>query len=487
MLENNVNFMQSLAFYVRFGYICSSHGGPVKNTHSLFLVVLMATVVAFISGCGQDPSPRKPIFEPFPPMVPQTPRTVSALPSSDTSMSLGWENSEYYEDGFKIYVSTNNLKPASPVVVLSADTYACSIPSLVSDRTYYFWVVAFNSTGDSAEGRTSQHLAKSGTPVRPVGLTVGISNTTRLVWVDNASDETAYHVFWSTDGQKPASPNAVLPANSSICSLSGLASGSYYFWVQPVNATGAGTFQTALLKVVSWTMVWSDEFNGTYPSQPSTADWVWETGASGWGNSEWENYTTSPLNSFMSNGNLIIRAIFTGGGWNGYTSARMKTQGKRYWKYGRVEARMKLPYGKGIWPAFWMMPNSSVYGGWPRSGEIDIMENIGNEMVYGTVHRQAGSGSQGMGNSILVADRNSQFHTYAVEWDAEKITWYVDNVVYHTYLRSGGTGWEWWPFDQDFYIIFNLAVGGVWPGYPDGTTVFPQMLIVDYVRVFQQL
>jgi beta-glucanase (GH16 family) len=155
--------------------------------------------------------------------------------------------------------------------------------------------------------------------------------------------------------------------------------------------------------------------------------------------------------------------------------------------YGRVEARIQIPRGQGIWPAFWMLGNDISSAGWPQSGEIDIMENIGKEPknIYGTIHGPGYSGASGVGGFYTGAtDFADDFHVYAVDWDPDVIRWYVDGNLYNTLSRDDVHGNE-WVFDHDFFIILNVAVGGYWPGYPDDTTVFPQTMLVDYVRVYQ--
>ncbi|MGQ9483155.1 glycoside hydrolase family 16 protein [Chloroflexus sp.] len=232
-----------------------------------------------------------------------------------------------------------------------------------------------------------------------------------------------------------------------------------------------------------WTLVWSDEFESeTLHPQ----NWLFDKGAGGWGNNELQYYSNRPENIRIEDGVLIIEARneeYTA--WE-YTSARIKTHYLQSWTYGRIEARMKLPVGgKGIWPAFWMLGDNIATVRWPNCGEIDIMENIGNPtVVYGSVHGPGYSGGNAITKSFVSAvDLSADFHIYAVEWEADEIRWYVDDQLYHTLRREQVPGE--WVFDHPFFLILNLAVGGNWPGYPDETTVFPQQLLVDYVRVYQ--
>jgi beta-glucanase (GH16 family) len=231
----------------------------------------------------------------------------------------------------------------------------------------------------------------------------------------------------------------------------------------------------------TWNLVWSDEFNG---SGINTSNWVFDTGtgSGGWGNNELEYYTNRPENARIENGNLLIEARKEAYGGMGYTSARMKTKGLRQFTYGKIEARMKLPKGQGIWPAFWMLGSNIDQVGWPKCGELDIMENVNNgSNIYGTIHWDK-SGHQyytGQSSTIDV----TQYHVYSVEWDASSIKWFVDGVKY---WEANITINDTEEFHRPFFILLNLAVGGQWPGSPDGTTEFPAKMYVDYVRVYQK-
>ncbi len=234
-----------------------------------------------------------------------------------------------------------------------------------------------------------------------------------------------------------------------------------------------------------WTLIWQDEFEGT---ELDPEKWVMEIGGHGWGNNEYQFYTNHPENVRLENGNLVIEARNEFFIRRNYTSGRIKTQGLFSFTYGRVEARMKLPYGQGIWPAFWMLGDNIEEVDWPLSGEIDIMEHVGKEprRVYGTVHGPGYSGSGGIGHFTTFPENSlyNEFHTFAVEWEADEIRWYVDDEQFFK-LTPEQVNKE-WVFDHPFFIIINLAVGGYWPGYPDESTVFPQFLTVDYVRVYQK-
>jgi len=234
-----------------------------------------------------------------------------------------------------------------------------------------------------------------------------------------------------------------------------------------------------------WTLIWQDEFEG---SELDPEKWVAEIGGHGWGNNEYQFYTDRPENVRLENGNLVIEARKEFFIRRQYTSGRIKTQGLLSFTYGRVEARMKLPYGQGIWPAFWMLGNNIDEVPWPLSGEIDIMEHVGKEprRIYGTVHGPGYSGSGGIGHFTTLPENSLQqeFHTFAIEWDPGEIRWFVDDEQFFK-LTSEQVNNE-WVYDHPFFILINLAVGGYWPGYPDESTVFPQFLTVDYVRVYQR-
>jgi beta-glucanase (GH16 family) len=244
----------------------------------------------------------------------------------------------------------------------------------------------------------------------------------------------------------------------------------------------------AIAAPLYWTLIWSDEFDGPAGAPPDSAKWAYDTGAGGWGNQELETYTDSRDNSRLDgNGHLVIEARATAPGQ--YTSARLKTLGKYAVEYGRIEARLKLPAGQGIWPAFWMLGIDIPQAGWPQCGEIDIMENIGREpsMVHGTVHGPGYSGANGIGQSYTLPD-NARFaddyHIFSAEWSENGIQFFVDGQLYHTVRPSSLPQGTAWAFNHPFFLLLNVAVGGSWPGNPDATTVFPQQMLVDYVRVY---
>nr|BFE49468.1 glycoside hydrolase family 16 protein [Saccharothrix mutabilis subsp. capreolus] len=239
-------------------------------------------------------------------------------------------------------------------------------------------------------------------------------------------------------------------------------------------------------------VTFADEFNGPAGTRVDGAKWNTEVGDNGGNNREHQYYTTSASNAALDGaGNLVITARKENPGnyncWYGrcqYTSARINTSGKFTTTYGRVEARMKMPRGKGIWPAFWMLGQDIGSVGWPNSGEIDIMEFLGHQQntVYGTIHGPGYSGAGGIGMAYNGPNFADGFHTFAVDWTPQGIAWSVDGHVYQR-RTPADLGGRQWVFNKPFFIILNLAVGGEWPGYPDASTVFPQQFVIDYVRV----
>jgi uncharacterized protein (TIGR03437 family) len=236
---------------------------------------------------------------------------------------------------------------------------------------------------------------------------------------------------------------------------------------------------------------WQDEFDG--PAL-DLSKWTHDVGGHGWGNNELQYYTSRADNAYIENGMLVIKAIretYTGPNQvtRQYTSARLTTKGKFSQAYGRFEARIKVPYGQGIWPAFWMLGEEFPMVPWPDSGEIDIMEHIGREPAnyYGTIHGPGHSGANGIGfrHTLPAGTKGSDdFRIYAVEWTPERIRWFVDDIEFGTVTPVNLPPGARWVYDRPFHLLLNVAVGGNWPGNPDNTTVFPQIMLVDYVRVY---
>jgi beta-glucanase (GH16 family) len=246
-----------------------------------------------------------------------------------------------------------------------------------------------------------------------------------------------------------------------------------------------------------YTQVWGDEFNAKDGSSPDPTKWAYDIGGSGWGNHELEYYTKRAENAHIEDGKLVITARqepYTGpdGAKFKYTSARLKTERLFSQTYGRFEARIKLPAGQGIWPAFWMLGENVGSAGWPKCGEIDIMENVGKEpgIIHGSLHGPSSINATSDQTATITLPAGQKlsedFHIYAVEWDPGTIRFYLDSTPYATFTAAqwpaGGT----WIFDHRFFLILNVAVGGDWPGSPETTSLFPQRMLVDYVRVYKR-
>ncbi len=235
-------------------------------------------------------------------------------------------------------------------------------------------------------------------------------------------------------------------------------------------------------------LVTQDEFETEGAPNPELWGYDIGTGSNGWGNNELQYYTDRTENVTVQNGYLIITAIKESYKGSGYTSARLLTKNKFDQAYGRFEARMRLPWGQGIWPAFWMLGADIDSNPWPAAGEIDIMEFRGQEptIVLGSVHGPGYSGGEAITKSYtLKNDRfDTGFHVFGIEWGPDYINYYVDNVLYNQITPEDVPGE--WVFNKPFYILVNLAVGGSFVGSPNSETVFPQTMLVDYVRVYKK-
>jgi beta-glucanase (GH16 family) len=229
----------------------------------------------------------------------------------------------------------------------------------------------------------------------------------------------------------------------------------------------------------TWELIWSDEFSG---SSLNTNNWSYEFGNGGWGNNEWQYYTNASENSEVSDGMLKITARHEGTGATEYTSARIITKGLFEFEYGKVEARMKLPLGQGLWPAFWTLGANIDEVSWPECGEIDIMEHVSNEyMTHGAVHWE-NNGHSYTGNGVNTDP--TQFHVYGIVWEENLIRWYLDGVQFYQFTIQAPNNTD-DAFRHPMFLLLNMAIGGNWPGYPDATTPFPASMLVDYVRVYQ--
>ncbi len=235
-----------------------------------------------------------------------------------------------------------------------------------------------------------------------------------------------------------------------------------------------------------WQLAWSDEFDDT---AINATWWTHEIGGDGWGNNELEYYTNRPDNSRVEDGNLIIEARNDSLEGHEFTSARMITKGKKDFLYGRIEVKAKLPTGVGTWPAIWMLGNNIGEIGWPDCGEIDIMENVGfdPDTIHTNIHTKAYNHMIGTnkGNKIEVKAPYADFHVYAVEWFADSMNFFVDDQKYFSF-QNEKTGNDVWPFDKPHYLILNIAIGGGWGGQRGiDYSIFPQQMMVDYVRYYE--
>lgn len=240
-----------------------------------------------------------------------------------------------------------------------------------------------------------------------------------------------------------------------------------------------------------WELVWSDDFNGTAGNAPDATKWAFDigTGSNGWGNSELQYYTNRPANIQLDgSGKLVITARSESYSGSGFTSARIKTKGLFAQAYGRFEARIKTPTGPGIWPAFWMLGANIDTKPWPQCGEIDIMEQRGQQpsVTHGTLHGPGYSGGNSIGKAYALTNGrfDTDYHIYAVEWGEDYIDFFVDNFLYQRLTPADVTGE--WVYNQPFFLLLNVAVGGNFVGFPTTGTPFPQSMYVDYVKVYKQ-
>jgi beta-glucanase (GH16 family) len=252
------------------------------------------------------------------------------------------------------------------------------------------------------------------------------------------------------------------------------------------HSGNSSTDDTVSAVYPGYRLVWRDEFSG---SELGANDWNYETGGSGWGNNELEYYTTGNKNAYLLNGDLVIEAKKEDMGNRNYTSARITTAGKHEFQYGRIDIRAKLPVQTGMWPALWMLGNDISAKGWPLCGEIDIMELIGKnpKEVVGSFHWKNDDLTEGTLNNrydLTQGDFSQDFHVYSLIWEKDQYQILIDNNAYVT-AKSSDIKATYNPFNHPFFLIFNVAVGGDWPGSPDNTTQFPQKMLVDYVRVYQ--
>ncbi|UEG48828.1 family 16 glycosylhydrolase [Ferruginibacter lapsinanis] len=257
------------------------------------------------------------------------------------------------------------------------------------------------------------------------------------------------------------------------------ASGTFTVNVTAKNSGGTVSKSLSVTVTITSSLLWSDEFN--IDGAPDPSKWGYDLGAGGWGNNELEYYTNRSVNSVVQGGVLKINALKENYSGSAYTSARLLSKGKFSFKYGKVEVSAKLPAGVGTWPAIWMLGNDINTTGWPGCGEIDIMEHRGSELnkIFGTLHYPGRSGGSANGNTTMISNATTQFHKYTLEWSETAIKIYVDDLLYHTVANSSAI-----PFNHDFFLILNVAMGGNFAGAVDPAFTNATMEI-DYVRVYQ--
>ena len=303
--------------------------------------------------------------------------------------------------------------------------------------------------------------------------TVNPDNSGNVSFVATAQN-TVVFTFDFGDG------TAIQSAAAGTITYKYLASGTYAVTVTAKNSAGKSISKTVMVTIAaSLSLVWSDEFN--VDGAPDPTKWGYDTGAGGWGNNELEYYTNRPDNVIISGGTLKIIGKAESYNGSAYTSARILTKGKYSFKYGKIEVSAKLPGGAGTWPAIWMLGDNISTVGWPACGEADIMEMIGSQLntIHGSLHDPTHYGGNSNTGSTVVPNTTTQFHKYAMEWSPSTIKYSVDDVVYYTYANNSTL-----PFNQNFFIILNFALGGNWPGAVDPAFTSATME-VDYVRVYQ--
>ena len=328
------------------------------------------------------------------------------------------------------------------------------------------------ATADLSAVAGTDYTAKTGTLTIPTGNTEGVIEI--VVLGDTVKQE-----------DKTFTVTLSLPTNATLSQDKGTGT---------IRNDDTYTLQTALdgyttpKTYAGYNNAWADEFEA---SELDLTAWGYDVGGGGWGNNELQYYTNRKENAYLTGGNLVIEAKKEAFSNRDYTSARLVTKGKKEFTFGRVDIRAKLPVGKGLWPALWMLGKKIDQTSWPACGEIDIMELVGKEAnkVHGTMHWGPTSTAHyqfGTNYKLATGDFSQKFHVYSLIWQADNIEILVDDVSYCRFNKSQ-VGNEAFPFNEPFFFIFNVAVGGDWPGSPDAATTFPQRMFVDYVRVFKKL
>lgn len=339
----------------------------------------------------------------------------------------------------------------------------------------FFLLISCSS--DSGDGGNNGSTTPSNIQIQ----VTKIGATTALPNGDGSGDVTITVTATNATDYKIAINGQVLSATNGIFqySFTSLGTNTYPVVASAYNGTNFISTSVDVTILVTPTLVWSDEFNTD--GAPDSNKWGYDIGAGGWGNNESQYYTSRPENVIVEGGFLKIKTLRENYLGSPFTSARIKTQDKYSLKYGRVEMRAKLPAGGGTWPAFWMLGNSIGSLGWPACGEIDIMEHVGNNLnrIYGTLHHPNHSGGNADGGSVVITNATTDFHVYATEWTSSTIKFYVDDQLYYTFNNSASL-----PFNNNFFIILNCAVGGNFGGTID-PNFNASTYEVDYIRVFQ--
>jgi len=330
-----------------------------------------------------------------------------------------------------------------------------------------FWLMGCSKGGDSGTGTTD--VGPSNLTVTP---TVSTDNSGNVSFKATATNAVSYEYDFGNGQYQTSTTGSVTYKYT--------ASGTYTVTVKAKSSTGKTlSASTNITIAVALSLVWSDEFNTAGAPDPSK--WGYDIGAGGWGNSELQYYTNRTDNVLVSNGTLKIIAKKETYSGSSYTSARLLSKGKFSFQYGKVEVSAKLPAGTGSWPAIWMLGDNFATAGWPTCGEIDIMEQKGSDMnrIYSTLHYLGHSGGSAIGSSFLINNVTTEFHKYGLIWSGANLQFLVDDVVYYTFVNSSSL-----PFNQNFFMILNMAMGGTFGGTID--PAFSSALMeVDYVRVYQ--
>lgn len=343
--------------------------------------------------------------------------------------------------------------------------------SRASDQT----VTVDYTTTDGTAGAPADYIAKTGTITFQPKVTEGSIQITIVGDTLKEADET-FNIALSK------ATNASIPTGSTGIGTATIRNDDTYVFI-PSDGYETPTSYTG------YSVAWQDEFSG---SSLDLSSWGFDVGGGGWGNNELQYYTNNrPDNVYLTDGKLVIQAKKEAFSGREYTSTRLLTKGKKEFTFGRIDIRAKLPVGKGIWPALWMLGKKIDQTNWPACGEIDIMELVGKEPnnVYGTMHWAATNGSRVLDtkkHTLPSGTYADKFHVFSIVWEADKIEIFMDDISYSKFDKSkvGGAAY---PFNEPFFLIFNVAVGGDWPGSPDASTTFPQQMVVDYVRVFKKL